>query len=120
VLKQAFLILLVFISFQGISQSVKISKCSNLEVMQTDLGKMTWDEANKACEKLGDGWRLPTIEELFFVFENRNKIRELKEGNYWTSEESVDEYAWYAFDDGVAYYDFKYSKNYVRAVRDIK
>jgi len=74
-MKQILFILLVFISFQGFSQSVKIRRCDSLEVMKTDLvGKMTWEEAKKACEKLGDGWRLPTIEELQFMYNKRDEI----------------------------------------------
>jgi CxxC motif-containing protein len=36
-----------------------------LQVAFKDLeNKMTWDEANSACVKLGEGWRLPNLDEL--------------------------------------------------------
>jgi len=51
------------------------SKNSKIELTDTDLGPMTWDDANLASEKAGDGWRLPTTLELdttlrysFFIF----------------------------------------------------
>ena len=46
-------------------REVSTIKIDNLEVMTEDLeGRMTWDDAMKACADLGDGWRLPTKEEL--------------------------------------------------------
>ena len=35
---------------------------------------MTFEEANKYCVELGDGWRLPTETELIFLLKNRYKI----------------------------------------------
>lgn len=44
-------------------------KYKNLEIAQFNFPKeMTWDDANKACTQLGDGWRLPTIEELKIIY----------------------------------------------------
>ena len=40
-------------------------KIGNLEIAQYDFPeKMNWHDAKKACETLGDGWRLPTKDEL--------------------------------------------------------
>ena len=40
-------------------------KFGNLEIAQYDFPeKMNWHDAKKACETLGDGWRLPTKDEL--------------------------------------------------------
>ena len=40
-------------------------KTGNLEIAQYDFPKkMNWHDAKKACETLGDGWRLPTKDEL--------------------------------------------------------
>ena len=45
-----------------ISKPVKIG---NLEIAQYDFQKkMFWDDAKKACDSLGEGWRLPTKDEL--------------------------------------------------------
>ena len=50
-------------------------KIGNLEVAQNDFPKwMNWDEANSACEGLGNGWRLPTKDELNLICENYKKI----------------------------------------------
>ncbi len=49
-------------------------KIGNLEVMTEDLGRMTWDDAKEACANLGDGWRLPTKDELNILYENKHKI----------------------------------------------
>lgn len=35
---------------------------------------MNWDDAKEACAKLGQGWRLPTIDELKIMFQNKDKI----------------------------------------------
>ena len=42
--------------------------------MTEDLGEMNWDDAMKACADLGDGWRLPTKDELNLLYENRIKL----------------------------------------------
>jgi len=40
-------------------------KIGDLEITQYDFPKkMNWHDAKKACETLGDGWRLPTKDEL--------------------------------------------------------
>ena len=35
---------------------------------------MNWNEANSACLGLGNGWRLPTKDELNLICENYKKI----------------------------------------------
>ena len=70
-------------------------RIGNLEVMTEDLGgNMTWDEAVKACEDLGDGWRLPTKTELNILYENREKIGGFAITNYWSSTEYVYSTVW--------------------------
>lgn len=123
-MKQVLFIILVHLSFSGLSQSVKIGKCDSLEVMKIDLGKMTCDEARKACEKLGDGWRLPTIEELHFMYNKRDEIGGFKDGFYWSGTEGDNVNAWYFnFTNGVTNDGFGSTKDdafYVRVVRDVK
>ena len=46
-------------------------KIENLEIMAEDLGQMEWDEVNQKCAELGDKWRLPTKEELNFLYQNK-------------------------------------------------
>jgi hypothetical protein len=122
-MKHRLFILLVFLSFQGFSQSVKIRRSDSLEVMKTDLGQMTWDEAKKACEKLGSDWRLPTIEELETINKYKDRIGGIKGDSYWSSMES-NNYVSFSFgfnfgDVSLKHVD-KSSTYYVRAVRDVK
>lgn len=60
--------------------------------MTEDLGKMGWDEAIIACAKLGDGWRLPTKDELNILYKNKNKIGGFSRDrdSYWSS--TVEDY----------------------------
>jgi hypothetical protein len=78
-MKQVLFILLLFISFQGFSQETVKLKEIGLEVMKEDLGQMTLKEAHRACAKLGNRWRLPTIFELKKMYEYKDKIGNLKE-----------------------------------------
>ena len=88
-----------------------------------------WDEAKTWCSQLGDGWRLPTKQELRMIWELRNNTQ-FNEGlsladspeiqwdyTYWSGEEANDEYAW-AFFMGMGKNNFfrKDMYNYVRAV----
>jgi hypothetical protein len=121
-MKQILFILLVFISFNGFSQTpIKSVKIDKLEVMKTDLGNMTWNQAKKACKKLGDGWRLPSIEELKFMFDNRHEIGEFKVEYYWSSSDDDEHYPLsFYFGDGFTHTGSKNDKYFVRAVRDLK
>ena len=63
-------------------------KIGNLEVAENDFSiKMNWKDAKKACENLGVGWKLPTIDELNFIFKNKNKIGGFSNNVYWSSTE---------------------------------
>ena len=94
-------------------------KIGNLEVMTVDLGMMNWEDAKKACADLGDGWRLPTKDELNILYENKNKIGGFAFDYYWSSTEVGDDSAWRQdFFDGFQSFGYKnYSNFYVRAVR---
>ena len=79
--------------------------------------KMTWEEAVKYCKELGDGWRLPTIEECFMI--HNNKL--ITEDCYWSSTENDSSYAWgFSFGSGGAFSSSKSNTYYVRAVKTIK
>ena len=86
------------------------------EVYPEDLGKYTWNYAKIVCDELGDGWRLPTREELHLMW--LNKDDSFAAANYWSSSEVNNNFAWIQyFYNGV---QLNYSKdyaNYVRAVR---
>ena len=104
------------------SSKVKTIKIGNLEVMTEDLGKMTWDDAKKACTDLGDGWILPTYEELKILFENKDKIGGFANSSYWSSSDGSknDNASMLDFNDagerGLLFGGRDYG-HYVRAVR---
>ena len=52
-------------------------KIENLEIMAEDLGQMEWDEVNQKCAELGNGWRLPTKEELNFLYKTKKLLEDL-------------------------------------------
>jgi hypothetical protein len=93
-------------------------KIGNLEVMTKDLGIMEWATASKACADLGDGWRLPTKEELNTLYQNRYVIGGFTKNYYWSSSEYVNSSAWtQGFISGYQPNLDKGNPNSVRAVR---
>ena len=118
-MKTLLLFVAIALSINVFGQDIKTVKIGNLEVMTEDLGEMNWDEAKKACENLGDGWRLPTKDELNMMYENQDKIGGFVPFSYWSSTEGVDSRAWsHQFDGGDQYLDGKLANSEVRAVRD--
>jgi len=96
-----------------------LSRSINIEIHpDKSESKLTWDQAQEYCKKfLGEGWRLPTISEMFYLYED--KI--ITENFYWSSTEYDNFLAWdFNFYDGNASSLNKYYPTYVRAVRDIK
>jgi hypothetical protein len=113
-----------------IGTSIRIG---NLEVAQYDFPQqLTWDDAKKTCDLLGDDWRLPTKYELNDLFQNKIKIGNFKRSDYWSSTEKDFEQSWSQdFNDGSESYFYKSSKKvggivispkafYVRAVKNFK
>jgi hypothetical protein len=81
---------------------------------------MTWSEANEYVKSLGDGWKLPSIEELKEAYDN--KIEGFKSDFYWSSEEYVQNtnYAWFVyFYNGFVNYYRKRTISYVRCVKEV-
>jgi hypothetical protein len=100
-MKQTLLILSIIFSLNSLSQSTPKTFIINdemggkyLEVMQEDLGQMTWYDALKTCAELGDGWRLPTKYELENdLYKNKDKIGGFKEESmdkYWSATQCGD------------------------------
>jgi formylglycine-generating enzyme required for sulfatase activity len=78
--------------------------------------KLQWNDVVAYAKSLGDGWRLPTIEECFIMY--NNKV--ITGGVYWSSTENDDIFAWsFYFSNGNANFNYKVNSNYVRAVRSI-
>ena len=63
----------------------------DIEVMTKDLDEMNWAAAKEACEALGEGWRLPTKDELNILFENKEMIGGFAERFYWSSTDGDDD-----------------------------
>jgi hypothetical protein len=95
----------------------------NLVVAQNDFpNSMTWDNAKKACAKLGNGWRLPTKNELNTLYQNKNAIGYYSDMNYYWSS-SVDYYNYFVdiqfFLTGFQGFASKSRDCRVRAVRSL-
>ena len=110
--------------------TVTDTKTGLMWVKDTTPGVFTWLKAIEYCEGLGDGWRLPTIEELISIVDyNRfdpaiDPIFECKLSYYWSSTTNAGNpsNAWVVyFYDGSLYYGNKsFYGYYVRAVRSLK
>jgi hypothetical protein len=125
-MKKLLIIPMLFMCSMVIGQSKKIIgnpiKIENLEVAQHDFpNRMTGDDAKAACAKLGEGWRLPTKDELNFLYQNKDKIGGFASSYYWSSTESNDNGVWKQyFYNGLQVINYsysKYTKFIVRAVR---
>lgn len=86
---------------------------------------MNFEMAESMCEKLGSGWRLPTMDELNLLYKNKEKLggfSKHKDAFYWSSD--YDRRYQGAlnknFNDGkIRFVDTKISKIGVRAVRNV-
>ena len=134
-MKKILFIPLLFIYFVSLGQDVnsesiigKSIRIGNIEVAQNDFpDRMNWDDAKKACEVLGKGWRLPTKDEWNTLFQNKEKIGGFTGKYYWSSTEFFPDpdpdYEAYAswvqdLDSGLQGYEGKDDKGgYVRAIR---
>ncbi|MBM3919119.1 MAG: DUF1566 domain-containing protein, partial [Sphingomonadales bacterium] len=97
-----------------------------LEVAEQDMpNRMNWDDAMRACQNLGNGWRLPNKEELKAMYEQLHKQGKgnFKNEWYWSSSQGGSGYAWNVnFSSGNVYFNFygvnsKNSDGRVRAVQ---
>lgn len=81
---------------------------------------MNWNEANEYAKSLGDGWRLPTVEELKEAYDNN--VQGFQSNFYWSSStyaQSTND-AWFVdFYNGSVYDNIKTLNYYVRCVRNI-
>ena len=94
-------------------------KIGNLEISEKDFPKeMNWDDAIKACQSLGNGWRLPNKDELNLLYQNKYKIGGFANDEYWSSTENNNYYAWNQyFNSGAQSTSTKDTRCDVRAVR---
>jgi len=81
---------------------------------------MSWQEATNCCKELGDGWRLPSFDELKQLFYHKEKGN-FKDFRYWTSDYPNRTHAWNIdFTTGISfYYCSKDNFFLARAVKEI-
>jgi formylglycine-generating enzyme required for sulfatase activity len=125
-MKKLLIIPMLFACYIGMSQAIdsawiigKPIRVEQLLVAQNDFAnRMDWYDAKKACAALGNGWRLPTMQELYDLYQNRDKIGGFASGSHWSSSEDLNNYAWgQVFYNGLQLDFNKANPNYVRAVR---
>jgi hypothetical protein len=102
-------------------------KIGNLEVAQFDFpDEMNLSDAKAACAELGNGWRLPTKDELNTLYENQDQIGGFTHNCYardhWSSTEGGNfGGAWHQyFRNGAQYTGFADNVLHVRAVKNIE
>lgn len=97
------------------------AQVGNIEVAHNDFpGTWSLSVATKACAKLGDGWRLPTKEEMDQIFASRREIGGFTTEFYWYNDARVkDSYGFLDFKDGETGYVDEKGTGHVRAVRTI-
>jgi hypothetical protein len=101
-------------------KQIILEQTLKFEVYPNYLGNHTWKDANYVCALLGDGWRLPTREELHLMYLNKNEIGGFAEACYWSSSEYTNYNAWgQSFFNGSQYSLRKHAAYYVRAVRSL-
>ena len=68
--------------------TTKTIDVENLTVQAQDLPKLNWNDAVKACAALGEGWRLPTQDELNVMYQKKDAIGGFCQeplAGYWSS-----------------------------------
>jgi hypothetical protein len=103
-----------------VGKTVPIPIQYSLQVAQFDFpNQMNWLDAKKACEALGEGWRLPTKDELNSMYVNKNTIGGFSTNSYWSSSE-MGNFVWNQyFNFGGREPDRRTNMNYVRAVKPL-
>jgi hypothetical protein len=96
-------------------------KINNLEIAEKDLpGLYSWNDAKACCASLGEGWRLPTKDELNEIYIKKNEITGLKTEKYCCSTEFDKSYAWMQnFKNGDQSYSHIAGNFTVRPVRTV-
>ncbi|MHA8083167.1 hypothetical protein ACST14_07075 [Aquirufa sp. A-Brett2-15D] len=121
-MKKILILPLILITIYCSAQSEIIGNpimLSNLEISQyTFPNSMNWREALNACKELGDGWKLPSKEQLDILYKNKDEIGGFVNDAYWSATKTGDYEAWRQyFSDGDQVLTPNYSVGYVRAIR---
>jgi hypothetical protein len=98
----------------------------NGKILSLDETDCNWNDAKQWCQNHGDGWRLPTKDELLAIYNNKLDVNcwlkeynsgTLKDYYYWSSIEYDSVRAWRVnISDGHTFDYYKYFDYYVRAV----
>ena len=113
-----------FYSNNGFKKDSIIGKpiiLEKFEIAQYDFPRLlNWDDAVKVCASLGDGWRLPTKDELQLFYKSNESLSISNNNSYWSSTNFEKGYYWSQyFGDGFLYHLRMDKYNSVRAIRDI-
>jgi hypothetical protein len=99
-------------------------KYVDCDISIVDEGPMTYSEALEYCKNKGEGWRLPTKEEMLIIYSKRSKLLE-QDGmvpfvpkDYWTSSKR-NNYESYVINMGTGS-ETSYSKNIKNVFRSIR
>ena len=102
---------------------------TGLVVAKKDAGKANWDNAHLLCDNSTlagfNNWRLPTSNEIEFIYQNRfliGNFTEEKYASYWCESSSSDSTCAINFNSTefpgrIVSHEAKSNKNYVRCVR---
>ena len=109
----------------GIVINIDETGTHGMLISEADLGSGDWDQAVLLCNKYSnegfDDWRLPTIEELHIIYENKNLANNFEQNWFWSSTEDA-ENSDYAFHLGFISGDEmsvpKQHGKFIRAVRN--
>jgi len=64
------------------NKSIEFITIDQLDIATKDLGFFNSKQADIACQKLGDGWRLPNEDELNVIYEQNDKLGTFKTNYY--------------------------------------
>jgi len=86
--------------------------------------EFTWEQAKEYAASLGDGWRLPTVQELVSLWDYDKGFCPAfpnSKGRFWSSSPHGYDYAWgVVFDYGRVGHGHRSYEHSVRCVRDVK
>jgi len=115
----------------GVDITVRYIEHSNAFIPEPEISKrskfwieqnphkypMTWEQANNYAQSVGNGWRLPTVEDLQTISDTRLRTK-FQTKPYWTSESESDSTAvTVGFLTGVPFSHNKQNKFYLMLVK---
>jgi len=101
----------------------RVEMAETLEIAEFDFPIPTnWVDAKNLCTNLGSDWRLPTKDEMSYIYDNRDKIKGFKYENYWIGKEDMStKYYGYAYYlnlyNGTLGFQYQSARALVRAVK---